>query len=94
MYSEKTSCRAQECRTPRTVKEMKCIVSLSPQFYEAVLIFFVGIRITKDTELGDNNTIKNPPQMESSRSKRRKEKEQSHKFVQRYLSPSFEITLT
>jgi hypothetical protein len=57
-------------------------------------IIFVGIRMTKDTELGDNNTIKNPFPMEASRSKRRTEKAQPHKFVQRYLSPSFEITLT
>ncbi|KAF5331059.1 hypothetical protein D9619_006019 [Psilocybe cf. subviscida] len=34
------------------------------------------IRLTKDTELGDNDSIKNPPPIESSRSSRRREKGQ------------------
>ncbi|KAF4614714.1 hypothetical protein D9613_003239 [Agrocybe pediades] len=37
-----------------------------------------SIRMTKHTELGDNESIKNPPPMESSRSKRRKENGQPH----------------
>ncbi|KAF8968368.1 RF-1 domain-containing protein [Flammula alnicola] len=36
------------------------------------------IRFTKDTELGDNDSVKNPPPVESSRSVRRKGKEQPH----------------
>ncbi|KAH9484039.1 Mitochondrial zinc maintenance protein 1, mitochondrial [Psilocybe cubensis] len=39
------------------------------------------IRMTKDTELGDNDSIKNPPPIESSRSARRKEKGQPHKHL-------------
>lgn len=35
--------------------------------------------MTKDTELGDNQSIKDPQPVESSRSVRRKEKSQSHK---------------
>lgn len=50
--------------------------------------------MTKDTELGDNDTIKSPPPMESSRSNRRREKAQPHKCVQRYLLLNFEGTLT
>ncbi|PPQ68930.1 hypothetical protein CVT25_009024 [Psilocybe cyanescens] len=36
------------------------------------------IRMTKHTELGDNDSIKNPPPVESSRSLRRREKGQPH----------------
>lgn len=48
------------------------------------------IRITKDTELGDNDSIKNPPPIESTRSSRRREKGQPVKCVVLYLSMNVE----
>lgn len=43
----------------------------------------IDLRFTKDTELGDNESIKNPPSMPSSRRARRLEKD-----GQRFISPS------
>lgn len=34
----------------------------------------IGLRITDDTELGDNSTVKNPPQSISTRQARKEEK--------------------
>ncbi|KAF9476325.1 hypothetical protein BDN70DRAFT_178493 [Pholiota conissans] len=52
------------------------------------------IRMTKHTELGDNDSIKNPPPMESGRSARRREKGEPHKVpldaapVEAFSAPS------
>lgn len=50
----------------------------------------VGVRITVDTELGDNETIKQPQPKRSDRSIRKREKGSPHKFV---LSPTFSPTI-
>lgn len=41
----------------------------------------LGINLRNETELGDNNSIKNPAPVESSRSMRRKEKGERQKYV-------------
>ncbi|KDR81829.1 hypothetical protein GALMADRAFT_221696 [Galerina marginata CBS 339.88] len=50
------------------------------------------VRLTKDTELGDNDSIKTPPPMESSRSMRRKEKGQSENPLLGAVPPEAEST--
>lgn len=40
-----------------------------------LLIPFTGLRITEETEIGDNSTIKDPPPIQSSRRARRMEKD-------------------
>lgn len=47
------------------------------------LICVIDLRFTKDTELGENDSIKNPPPMPSSRRARKLEKGE-----QRFISPS------
>ncbi|KAJ7752005.1 RF-1 domain-containing protein [Mycena metata] len=44
-------------------------------YLRSVSLCSLELRITKDTELGSNNTIKNPPVIETSRRARKKEKE-------------------
>lgn len=43
--------------------------------YHITLLFPPGVRITEETELGSNDTVKSPPVPETSRRARKKEKD-------------------
>lgn len=48
---------------------------VSSDFPATLLISFSGLRITDDTEIGDNATIKSPPPIQSSRRARKMEQD-------------------